>query len=55
MKRKKVTLNRKVYRKGDLIKGRIVFEYPEEINSLCPVIDFIAFIEINGEFARILK
>ncbi len=42
MKRKKVTLNRKVYRKGDLIKGRIVFEYPEEINSLCPVIDFIA-------------
>ena len=45
----KLTLNKKAYRKGDVIKGRIDCEYLEEMGK------HVALIKVFGVFKAILK
>ncbi len=56
-KRQKLTLDKKVYRKGDLIKGKIDFECAEELAYLwLPFLsEATRTITINGVFKTILE
>ncbi len=55
--RQKLTLDKKVYRKGDLIKGKIEFECAEELAYLwLPFLsETTRTITINGVFKTILE
>ena len=53
--KQKLTLDKTVYRKGDVIKGRIVFECAEEVNNPLPGAQFPHIIKIEGVFKTILE
>jgi hypothetical protein len=54
-KKQELTLDKQVYRKGDVIKGRIVFECAEEVNNPLPSNKFPKIIKIEGVFKTILE
>lgn len=54
-KKQALTLDNKVFRKGDVIKGRIVFECVEEVNNPSPSSKYPYAIRIEGVFKTIVE
>ncbi len=53
--KQQLTLDKKVYRKGDIIKGKILFECEEMINKSPPGNEFPRIIKVKGVFKTMLK
>ncbi len=54
-KKQELTLDRRVYHKGDTVKGRIVFECAEDVTDPVRGVISTTIIKVNGVFKTVLK